>query len=102
VLAVGLSVYQLLWLPLRPAWAFALAPVGAGVAIFMWNEWICFKAAHMWLVFRDKLPWRLTPFLQLSHDRGLFRKNGNTFEFPHLRLQEGFSNEVAAIELRRQ
>lgn len=95
-LAAGYSAYLLIWLPQGPIWTIALTPAGAGITIFMWNEWICFKAAHVWLAFRDYLPWPLAPFLQACHEGGILRKNGNYFEFRHLRLQEGLARKAAA------
>ncbi|HEY3734643.1 MAG TPA: hypothetical protein VGL63_12075 [Streptosporangiaceae bacterium] len=88
VLAAGIALYDVVFLPADAIWNLSLAPVSASVAAFIWNEWICFKVAHQWLALRGRLPWRLSLFLRQCHEGGILRKNGNHFEFRHRRLQE--------------
>jgi len=99
-LAAGFMVYYLAFLPSRTIWAVCLAPVGGTVATFFWNQWACYKAAHVWLAIRDYLPWRLTRFLRDCHDGGILRKNGNRFEFRHQRLQRALSRPASALVYR--
>lgn len=89
VLAAGIALYDILFLPVGAIWNLCLVPVSACIAAFIWNEWICFKAAHLWLALHGRLPWRLSAFLRQCHEGGILRKNGNHFEFRHRRLQEG-------------
>lgn len=90
VIAFGAAVtlFDWLFLPADAIWDLCLVPVSACVAACMWNEWICFKAAHLWLALRGRLPWRLSVFLQHCHAGGILRKNGNHFEFRHRNLQD--------------
>ena len=69
-LAAGDSIYCAISLPFQSFWTVALAPIGAIIATFMWDEWVCFKAAHIWLVCAGRLPWQLTSFLRECHDGG--------------------------------
>ena len=87
-LAAGLAVYDVVLLPADAIVNVCLVPVSAIIAAFIWNEWICFKSAHLWLVARGRLPLQLSDFLSQCHDGGILRKNGNHFEFRHRRLQE--------------
>ena len=90
VVAFGAAValFDRLFLPADAIWDLCLVPVSACVAAFMWNEWICFKAAHLWLASRGRLPWRLSLFLRKCHEGGILRKSGNHFEFRHRNLQD--------------
>lgn len=88
VLAAGIALYDVVFLPADAIWNVSLAPVSASIAAFIWNEWICFTVAHQWLALRGRLPWRLSTFLRQCHEGGILRKNGNHFEFRHRRLQE--------------
>ena len=87
-LAAGVALYDVLLLPSEAIWNVCLAPAGACIAAFIWNEWICFKVAHWWLALRGRLPRRLSAFLKQCHEGGILRKNGNHFEFRHRTLQE--------------
>ena len=86
-LAAGFSTYSLVFLPRITLWGLLACPSGAAITTFMWNEWACFKAAHVWLALRDRLPWRFASFLRVCADGGILRRNGNHFEFRHRRLQ---------------
>ncbi|MFI7516047.1 hypothetical protein ACIBVK_21410 [Micromonospora echinofusca] len=88
ILAVGYLVYYVAVMPLGFPNGIYLVPVGASVAMFFWNEWACYKVAHLWLLSHHLLPWRFEQFLQTCHDGGILRKNGNHFEFRHQRLQD--------------
>jgi hypothetical protein len=87
-LAGGICFYDFLFLPAAAMWNLCLAPVGAFFSAFIWNEWVNFKVAHLWLVARGCLPRQLSGFLRECHSGGILRKNGNHFEFRHQRLQE--------------
>ncbi len=91
-LSAGDAVYRALFLPASSIWWLATPPLSALIVISMWNVWVRFKAAHIWLVLRGQLPWPLVPFLTECHDGGIFRKNGNYFEFRHKSLQEALKN----------
>jgi hypothetical protein len=71
-----------------------LAPLGAAVATIFWNEWSCYKLAHLWLVITDRLPWGFTEFLDDCQRLGLLRKDGNHFEFRHRRLRASLAGTV--------
>jgi hypothetical protein len=94
MLAAGYLVYHLIALRPSSVWAIILAPLGGCVATCMWDEWAPFKAAHIWLVLRGSLPLQLVSFLKQCHDGGILRKNGNYFEFRHLRLQDGLASRA--------
>jgi hypothetical protein len=90
VIALGTAaaLFDWLFLPAGAIWNLCLVPVSACIAACMWNEWICFKAAHVWLALRGRLPWHLSLFLRQCHAGGILRKNGNHFEFRHRNLQD--------------
>ncbi|MEU6077167.1 hypothetical protein [Micromonospora sp. NPDC047074] len=88
ILAAGYAVYYVAVMPLGFPHGMYLVPVGASVATFFWNEWACYKVAHLWLLAHHLLPWRFARFLRTCHDGGILRKNGNHFEFRHQRLQD--------------
>jgi hypothetical protein len=44
--------------------------------------------ARIWLAAQGKLPWRLMPFLEDAHKRGVLRQQGAIYQFRHDRLQE--------------
>lgn len=88
VLSAGIEVYDVQFLTVSASWNVCLAPVGAFIAGCIWNEWVSFKVSHLWLAMRGRLPRRLSGFLNQCHQGGILRKNGNHFEFRHLKLQE--------------
>jgi NACHT domain len=92
-LGAGDLIYHLIWLPTDSCWTVSMAPIGGVIATFMWSEWICFKAAHIWLASRERLPWQLILFLEECHDGGILRKTGNYYEFRHRRLQESLAEQ---------
>lgn len=64
---------------------------GAGAvpsAVSLFNAWVNYKVAHLWLVLRNRLPWRVVDFLHEAHLNGVLRQNGITYEFRHDRLRE--------------
>ncbi|MEV4348036.1 hypothetical protein AB0J83_26570 [Actinoplanes sp. NPDC049596] len=87
VFVLGYLVYAALYDPPGGLWGTVLAPVGAVAAFFFWNQWSCYKAAHIWLSLRDRLPWAYTRFLQECHETGILRQNGNHYTFRHHHLQ---------------
>jgi hypothetical protein len=99
VLGTGIALYDAQFLTVNASWNVCLAPVSAGIAACIWNEWISFKVSHLWLAMRGRLPPRLSAFLKQCHEGGILRKNGNHFEFRHLRLQE--SLRTATLESSR-
>ncbi|WP_446215537.1 hypothetical protein [Micromonospora sp. IBHARD004] len=88
VLVLGYLIYYLAAMPPNALGNVVAVPAAASIAAFFWNEWACYKVAHLWLMFRDALPWRFASFLWACHDGGILRKNGNHFEFRHQRLQD--------------
>jgi hypothetical protein len=73
-----------------------VAGVGAvPSATSVFNAWVNYKTAHMWLVLRNRLPWQLVDFLDEAHRHGVLRQNGITYEFRHDRLR------LALLELCR-
>jgi hypothetical protein len=66
-----------------------LAGIGAipcATAIF--NTWVNYKLAHLWLVATNRLPWQLGEFLDQARRNGVLRQSGISYEFRHVRLQE--------------
>ncbi|MFC5103265.1 hypothetical protein [Kibdelosporangium philippinense] len=47
----------------------------------------------MWLALRGHLPWRLIPFLEDAHQRGVLRQNGGVYQFRHARLRDHLARE---------
>jgi len=88
VLGAGIALYDAAFLTVAACWNVCIAPLGAGIAASIWNEWLPFKVSHLWLAMRGRLPSHLGAFLRQCHEGGILRKNGNHFEFRHLRLQE--------------
>lgn len=69
---------------------FALAAgcvLGLLVAV-QFSVWPYYAAARLVLAGQDRLPWRLVPFLEDAHRRGVFRQSGAVLQFRHLILQE--------------
>ena len=97
ILVAGVVVYHAIFPALGTDWAVFLAPVGGLVATFFWDEWVCFKVAHIYLVLRHQLPVRFSLFLGQCHSGGILRKNGNFFEFRHARLQESLEESGSAV-----
>jgi hypothetical protein len=65
-----------------------LAGVGAvPSATSVFNAWVNYKTAHMWLVLRNRLPWQLVDFLDEAHRHGVLRQKGIAYEFRHERLR---------------
>lgn len=88
VLGAGIALYDAAFLTVAACWNVCVAPLAAGIAASIWNEWLPFKVSHLWLAMRGRLPRHLGAFLRQCHEGGILRKNGNHFEFRHLRLQE--------------
>jgi hypothetical protein len=88
VLGVGIALYDVAFLSVAACWNVCVAPLGAVIAASIWNEWLPFKVSHLWLTTRGRLPRHLGAFLRQCHEGGILRKNGNHFEFRHMRLQE--------------
>jgi hypothetical protein len=88
VLGAGIALYDAAFLTVAACWNVCVAPLGAVIAASIWNEWLPFKVSHLWLAMRGRLPRHLGVFLRQCHEGGILRKNGNHFEFRHLRLQE--------------
>jgi hypothetical protein len=87
VFILGYLVYASLYDPPGGLSGAVVAPVGAFAAFFFWNQWSCYKAAHLWLYARDRLPWAYTRFLRECHEYGILRQNGNHYTFRHHDLQ---------------
>jgi hypothetical protein len=49
--------------------------------------------ARIWLAAQGKLPWRLMPFLEDAHKRGVLRQQGAIYQFRHDLLQEYLTSE---------
>ena len=49
--------------------------------------------ARIWLTAQGKLPWRLMPFLEDAHQRGILRQQGAIYQFRHDRLQEYLTSQ---------
>ena len=73
----------------------ATAAAGSG-----WWTWITFRAAHLYLAARDRLPWRLWSFLEDGHRRGVFRQAGTAWQFRHLLLQHHLARRSHLDHLR--
>jgi hypothetical protein len=58
-----------------------LAIVGLGLA---WPQWLI---ARGWLALHGHLPFRLMPFLNDAHQRGVLRQAGPFYQFRHVELQ---------------
>ncbi|WP_433301579.1 NACHT domain-containing protein [Actinoplanes sp. CA-030573] len=67
--------------------------VGVLAAEFFWNQWAPYKAAHLWLVYRGRLPLWLEDFLRACHRTNLLRQNGNHFVFRHQSLKSSLARE---------
>lgn len=93
MLALGYYICFLICLPGDTIWVLTLAPLSAVIATLYWNEWPCYKIAHLWLAWRNRLPWSLSEFLHQCHNGGILRKNGNYFEFRHRRLQASLGEQ---------
>jgi hypothetical protein len=61
-------------------------PVALGMASVL--PWSAYRLAHLWLLLRGRLPWRLQAFLEDAHRRGLLRQVGGVYQFRHARLQD--------------
>lgn len=51
------------------------------------RAWGTFVISRIWLALRGHLPWRLIPFLDDAHQRGVLRQNGGVYQFRHARLR---------------
>jgi GTPase SAR1 family protein len=56
-------------------------------ATMLFNGWLPYKIAHIWLASRRKLPWPLAVFLDEAHQNGALYQNGSSYEFRHERLR---------------
>jgi hypothetical protein len=63
----------------------ASVALGVGVA---WANWVTGRA---WLAIPGVLPWRLLPFIEDAHRRGVLRAVGTEYQFRHVRLQDYLS-----------
>lgn len=66
-----------------------LGAIPSATSIF--NVWVNYKVAHIWLVATNRLPWQLTEFLGQAHDNGILRQRGVSYEFRHARLRESLA-----------
>jgi hypothetical protein len=55
---------------------------------YAWGNWVTGRA---WLALPGLLPWRLLPFIEDAHRRGVLRAVGTEYQFRHVRLQEYLS-----------
>lgn len=65
--------------------AFVIMSVNVGSA---WGNW---TTGRTWLALLGLLPWRLLPFIEDAHQRGVLRVVGTEYQFRHARLQEYLS-----------
>jgi hypothetical protein len=82
--------------PIRPTATviFGLAP---GVVLGS-SAWFWYVFSRCWLAARGRLPWRVMPFLEDAHRRGVLRQAGAVYQFRHARLQDRL---VSRERLRR-
>jgi hypothetical protein len=64
---------------------FGISVQSSGAAASAWGR---FLIARTWLATFGLLPWRLLPFLDDAHRRGLLRRCGSIYQFRHARLDE--------------
>lgn len=86
----GLGLYLA---PRQPVVFAPLIGLGATLpATSIFNVWINYKVAHVWLVLVGRLPWQLGDFLDQAHHNGVLRQNGTAYEFRHLRLRAALAS----------
>nr|WP_240974028.1 NACHT domain-containing protein [Nonomuraea sp. FMUSA5-5] len=64
----------------------------------LWT-WLAYRATHLRLVIRRRLPLRLNAFLQEELRRGTLRRTGTTWQFRHLILQEHLARTIVPEHL---
>ena len=82
--------------PARKSAVAVVAGLGVGLAtaliVFMSSAWGRFQLSRTWLAVTGRLPWNVMGFLEDSHNRGILRLAGGSFEFRHVMLQERLSS----------
>lgn len=58
------------------------------LAAVQFSAWPYYAGARVALAWQGRLPWRLVPFLEDAHRRGVLRQSGAVLQFRHLMLQE--------------
>ncbi|MFI9379602.1 BTAD domain-containing putative transcriptional regulator [Kutzneria sp. NPDC052558] len=66
----------------------ALFGLSVGLSVCLSRAWGTFAMTRLWLASRGRIPWRLLPFLDDAHRRGVLRQVGAVYQFRHARLRE--------------
>ena len=62
-----------------------------------WGNW---TTGRTWMALVGLLPWRLLPFIEDAHRRGVLRVVGTEYQFRHARLQEYLSRPYPTVSSR--
>jgi hypothetical protein len=61
------------------------------------SAWPRYLETRLRLSVRQRLPWRVLPFLEDAHRRGVLRQVGATYQFRHIRLQQQLAADYSPV-----
>lgn len=64
------------------------------------SAWGRFTVARAYLALTGRLPWRLMPFLEDAHARGVLRQSGAAYRFRHIELRDRLAQDAPSVPVR--